>query len=68
MKTTTSQAVITRCKQIFSVHGIPDKLVSDNGPQFSSRDFAQFSKEYGFEHHTSSPHFSQANGEAERSV
>ena len=34
----------------------PDTVVSDNGPQFSSSDFAHFSKKGGFEHTPSSSH------------
>ena len=43
-------------------------MISDNGPQFSSRVFSKFAKTYGFMHITSIPNFPQANGEAERAV
>ena len=43
----TSSAVITRLKSIFATHGIPDIVISDNGPQFASTEFQRFTKEYG---------------------
>ncbi|KAK3738629.1 hypothetical protein RRG08_006727 [Elysia crispata] len=53
----TSSAVITRLKSIFATHGIPDIVISDNGPQFASTEFQKFTKEYGFTHTTSSPRY-----------
>ena len=63
---TTSTEVIERLKSIFARHGIPEILVSDNGLQFSSAEFAKFGNSYGFTHVTSSPSFPQSNAEAER--
>ena len=68
LKSTTSSSIIENLKSIFSRHGIPETIVSDNGPQFSSQEFGDFSKTYNFCHVTSSPHFPQSNGLAERSV
>ena len=65
---TTATHVITHLKSIFSRHGIPETVLSDNGPQYSSAAFRDFAKEYEFEHVTSSPKFPQANGAAERAV
>ena len=68
LNSTTSTNVITHMKSCFARHGIPDIVISDNGPQFKSTEFMKFSSSYGFKHQTSSPRYSQANGEIERSV
>ena len=51
----TSKEVISHTKSIFSRHGIPEVVVSDNGPQFSAEEFTLFAREYNFTHITSSP-------------
>jgi transposase InsO family protein len=64
----TAQAVIHKFRRTFSTHGIPDVIISDNGPQFQCKEFHDFAQKYGFEHKTSSPVFPQSNGEAESAV
>jgi len=64
----TSQEVIDHTRSMFARHGIPEIVVSDNGPQYSADLYAKFAEEYGFEHITSSPLYPQGNGEAERAV
>ncbi len=68
LENTRSATVIKWLKEQFARHGIPDILVSDNGPQYSSSDFADFANCYGFKHVTSSPTYAQSNGMAERAV
>ncbi|KAI5714872.1 hypothetical protein M8J77_006818 [Diaphorina citri] len=65
---TSSAVVIAHIKSIFARHGIPQIVVSDNGPQFSSREFQQFARTYEFQHITSSPRYPRSNGEAESAV
>ena len=62
----SANSVINHTKSIFARYGIPETVVSDNGPQFSSEAYAQFALEYGFKHSTSSPKHPQGNGKAER--
>ena len=68
LKSTTTQSVVTALKSVFSRHGIPETVVSDNGPQFSSQEFSDFASNYQFAHVTSSPHYPASNGQAERAV
>ncbi len=65
---TTSAAAIEAMKDVFARHGIPELVRSDNGPQYSSSEFASFAREYGFHHVTSSLYYPQSNGQAERGV
>ena len=55
-------------RSIFARHGISETVVSDNGPQYASYEFARFASEEGFIHVTSSPCYPQSNGKAERTV
>ncbi|UYV81197.1 K02A2.6-like, partial [Cordylochernes scorpioides] len=68
LENTTSEYIIECCKRQFSRYGIPQIIVSDNGRQFTSTEFQKFSKEWQFQHSTSSPLHSQGNGEAEAAV
>ncbi|XP_053699114.1 uncharacterized protein K02A2.6-like [Sabethes cyaneus] len=65
---TSSKTTIEQMKKWFANFGIPRILYTDNGPQYSSKEFADFSKCWSFNHVTSSPHFPRSNGLAERFV
>ena len=65
---TTSPDVTTHLQSMFARHGIPEQLISDNGPQFSSTSFAKFAEDYGFTRILTSPRYPQAIGEVERAV
>ena len=65
LNNTMSTSIIEFCKQQFSRHGIPDILISDNGPQSNSSEFAEFTRTWQFTHVTTSPYHSQSNGKVE---
>ena len=63
----TSTAKVVNClDNWFTSHGLPELIVTDNGVQFTSSDFAQFLNENGIDHRKVTPYYPQANGEVER--
>ena len=68
MPQTTSLAVIHKTKQHFARFGIPDRVYTDNGPQFDCAEYTRFANHWQFEHLTSSPYHSQSNGLVEAAV
>ena len=55
IKSTTTQTVISKLKEIFARQGMPGVLVSDNGPQFSSTMFKDFCRREEIKHMTAAP-------------
>ncbi|XP_055918976.1 uncharacterized protein K02A2.6-like [Eupeodes corollae] len=68
MTSTTADAMILKLRQLFSTFGLPEQLVSDNGPPFTSDRFIRFLKSKGVDVMKSPPYFPQANVLAERFV
>ncbi|XP_015263739.1 PREDICTED: uncharacterized protein K02A2.6-like [Gekko japonicus] len=68
MHSTTSIAVIHALRRLFATHGLPDILVSDNGPRFVSEEFQQFLANNGIRQITSALFHPASNGQAERMV
>ena len=68
LNSTTTTAVSKQLMELFSVHGIPKIIMTDNATQFSSFEFKSFTSELDIEHITSSPHYPQSNGKAENAV
>ena len=64
----SAQHIIEHFKAIFSEYGWPDTVVSDNGPCYVAEPFANLMKEYAVNHITSSLHYPQSNGLAEKFV
>jgi transposase InsO family protein len=68
MTTTTATTTINARRDIFSRHGLPEILVSDDGPQLIAGEFQQFCRNNGIMHRTSAAYKPSTNGEAERVV
>ncbi|KAG1682159.1 hypothetical protein GQR58_011304 [Nymphon striatum] len=64
----TTEDTILQIKKIFSRHRIPELVISDNGPQFTSKLFKSFAETYGFHQYTSSPYHPRGNGTAEAAI
>ncbi|CAH8491048.1 unnamed protein product [Schistosoma rodhaini] len=63
----TSETLL-HLRQLFGRFGTPNVLVSDNGTQFTSLEFAEFCKQNGIEHVRTPPYHPKSNGQAEKFV
>ena len=68
MSSTTKHATIEALRSLFARYGLPEQIVSDNGPQFTSAEFATFMKGNGIKHIMCVPYHPSSNGLAERFV
>ena len=63
-----SATVIRKLKLHFARHGIPETVISNNGPQFTTHEFQEFSRQWNFKHISSSPTYPQSNGKVEAAI
>lgn len=68
IRSTSAFHTIKFFRNLFSKFGLPEKLVTDNGPPFRSKEFLDFCENNIIKHITSSPYRPQGNGAAENSV
>ncbi|KAL5509164.1 hypothetical protein EMCRGX_G004476 [Ephydatia muelleri] len=68
MQSTTSQRTIEVLRELFSSYGLPEQVVSDNGPQFVSAEFETFMRNNGIKHIRCAPYHPSSNGLAERFI
>ena len=66
MTYTTTERNLKVLSVLFSVHGLPEQIVSDNEPQFVSAEFELCMKKNGIKHIRSAPGHPATNGEAKR--
>jgi hypothetical protein len=64
----TSRQTVTTIRKLCAQHGVPETIVSDNGPQFTSQEFKDFCIAITVSHILSPPYHAQSNGRAKRFV
>ena len=64
----SSKELISVLKFCFSEFGIPEEVISDNGKQFTGKEYQDFAAKYGFKLITSSPYYPKGHGFIERQV
>ena len=68
MKRATALTILQRLRTLFSNFGVPESVVTDNGPQFIAAEFQEFCKLNGIRHVLIAPYHPASNGLAERGV
>ena len=68
VKTTSFANLKDHLEELFSVEGIPDEIMSDNGDPFNGKEFSSYLTGLGIRHTTSSPNYPRSNGFIERQI
>ena len=66
LRSTTSAAIIGHLRKIFAVHGLAEKVVTDNGANLVSEEFENFLLTHGIKHRKVTPYWPRANAAVER--
>ena len=68
LENTLSATAATKTEAHFARYGVPEMILTDNGPQFIASDFKRLCQRYQTKHVTSSPYWPKGNGKSEVSV
>jgi hypothetical protein len=63
---TSFTVLVPKMEKIFSEHGYPSILKTDNGPQFNGFEFTKYCNQTGIQHKKITPLWPEANGLCER--
>lgn len=65
---TLASTITARTEAHIARHGVPEVILTDNGPQFTASEYEGLCQRYRIHHITSSPYWPQGNGRAEAAV
>ena len=65
VSSTSAAATLPKLERTFVAHGIPEVILTDNGPPFPGKDFYRCMKDLGSRHKPSTPLWPHGNAEAE---
>ncbi|KAM7298142.1 uncharacterized protein ISCGN_018766 [Ixodes scapularis] len=68
MKSANGVTTVEALRTVFSTFGLPETIVSDNGPQFTCEEFGKFLRLNNIVHLRTAPYHTQSNGLAKRAV
>jgi transposase InsO family protein len=68
MKDIRTKTTINKLTETFSRYDLPRTIVSDNGPQFMTREFEKYVERHQIKHVKTPEFHSQSNGQAENFV
>ena len=68
MRTTTASQTRKELRLIFARFSLPEQILTDNGSQFVSEEFQEFTRSNGIQHIKIAPYHPRSNGMAERFV
>ena len=68
LRNATAATTIEALRKFFANFGLPEEIISDNGPQFVATEFETFCKQNGIKNIHTPPYHPASNGAAERAV
>ena len=68
VNSTSFEVIIQNLHQIFSIHSLPEQIVSDNRPAFTSHEIKEYMKQCGIHHIRTSPCHPSSKGLMEHAV
>ena len=68
MTSTSAKSTIDQLRVWFAAYGLPEEVVSDNGPQFIASEIVDFLKQNGVKQTLVPPYHPSSNGAAERTA